>query len=214
VDLRDGAEHIEDLLEGEVAADLMGALCGGQEWLASGDGPGPAGGEDRIARIAAGEQLRNDEPLARDEGEKHAQPPHERRTRRLRTDRAGGRAAGVDLIDVQGLEQITEGYGRSYLLAARAGQVFTDLYDLGVTLMKFTVEDVASQITTPTLVTAYQGDTLVVPPSGQGTKLYQLLTSRKQFHQFTAAEGASLHCAPMAPQTRNQAVYDWLDTIV
>ena len=112
------------------------------------------------------------------------------------------------------LAKIAEGYGRPYLLAARAGQVFTDLYDLGMTLMKFTVADVAGRVTSPTLVTAYQGDELVVPASGQGTKVYQLLRGRKQFHQFTAAQGADQHCAPMAPQTRNQVVYDWLDSIL
>ena len=112
------------------------------------------------------------------------------------------------------LAKIAEGYGRPFLLAARAGQVFTDLYDLGTTLMKFTVADVASRVTAPTLVTAYDGDELVVPATGQGTQVYQLLRGPKQSHQFTAAQGADQHCAPMAPQTRNQVVYDWLDSIL
>ena len=112
------------------------------------------------------------------------------------------------------LVKAAEGYGRQVLLAARAGQVFSDLYDLGTTLMQFTVADVAGQVTTPTLVTAYDGDLLVVPASGQGTEVYKLLGGDKQFHQFTAAQGAEDHCAPMAPQTRNQAVYDWLDSIL
>jgi hypothetical protein len=120
----------------------------------------------------------------------------------------------LDAGDRFNLAKITEGYGRPYLLAARAGQVFTDLYDLGTTLMNFTVAGVASQVTAPTLVTAYDGDQLVVPASSQGTELYKLLRGTKQFHQFTAAEGADQHCAPMAPQTRNQAVYDWLDAIL
>jgi dienelactone hydrolase len=107
-----------------------------------------------------------------------------------------------------------EGYGRQYLLAARAGQVFTDLYDLGTTLMKFTVADVAGRVSTPTLVTTYENDALVVPPGNQGPVVYRLLTCPKAKHQFTAAEGADEHCAPMAPQTRNQAVYDWLDTVL
>ena len=85
------------------------------------------------------------------------------------------------------------------------------MYDLGTTVMKFTVAGVAARVTAPTLVTAYQDDTLVVPASGQGPEVYKLLRSRKQYHYFTAAEGAQYHCAPMAPQTRNQAVFDWLD---
>jgi dienelactone hydrolase len=108
----------------------------------------------------------------------------------------------------------SEGYGPQFLRAARAGQVFTDMYDLAATLMKFTVADVASRVTAPTLVTAYQGDTLVIPPAKQGTDVYRLLPGDKQFHQFTAAEGAQFHCAPMAPQTRNQVVYDWLDGVL
>jgi dienelactone hydrolase len=108
----------------------------------------------------------------------------------------------------------SEGYGSQFLRAARAGQVFTDMYDLGTTLMKFTVADVASQVTAPALVTAYQDDTLVVPASKQGTEVFKLLGGPKQFHQFTAAEGAQFHCAPMAPQTRNQVVYDWLGGVV
>ena len=80
--------------------------------------------------------------------------------------------------------------------------------------MKFTVADVANRVTAPTLVTAYQDDQLVIPASGQGTQVYKLLRSDKQYYYFTAAEGAQDHCAPMAPQTRNQAVYDWLDGIL
>ncbi len=41
--------------------------------------------------------------------------------------------------------------------------------------------------------------------------VYEKLFGRKQYAYFTAAEGAQYHCAPMAPQTRNQVVYDWLD---
>jgi hypothetical protein len=42
----------------------------------------------------------------------------------------------------------------------------------------------------------------------------QALRGPKQFHTFTEAEGAQFHCAPMAPQTRNQVVYDSLDGIL
>jgi hypothetical protein len=107
-----------------------------------------------------------------------------------------------------------EGYGRQYLLAARAGQVFTDLYDLGTTLMKFTVADVAAKVTSPTLVTTYQNDDLVVPAAGQGQVVFSLLSCPKTQYTFTAAQGADQHCAPMAPQTRNQVVYDWIDTVL
>ena len=112
------------------------------------------------------------------------------------------------------LSKNAEGFGRQFLLSARAGTVFDDLYDLGTTLMRFTVADVAQQVTTPTLVTVYEDDQLVVPAKEQGQPLYDLLRCDKRFLTFTAAEGAQLHCAPMAPQVRNQAVYDWLDQLV
>jgi hypothetical protein len=95
----------------------------------------------------------------------------------------------------------------------RAGQVFADLYDFGTTVMKFTVAEVADRVTAPTLVTTYQDDSLVIPPSGRGTGVYKLLRGGKRFYQFTEAEGAQGHCAPMAPQTGNQVVYHWLDGI-
>jgi hypothetical protein len=80
--------------------------------------------------------------------------------------------------------------------------------------MKFTVADVAGRVTAPALVTAYAGDSLVIPSSGQGPVVFRLLRGDKRFHQFTAAEGAQFHCAPMDPQTRNQVVYDWLEGIL
>jgi hypothetical protein len=108
----------------------------------------------------------------------------------------------------------SEGYGQQFLQAARARHVFTDMYDLAATLMKFNVADVASRVSAPTLVTAYAGDTLVIPPADQGSEVFKLLHGAKQFHTFTAAEGAQFHCAPMAPQTHNQVVYDWLDGVL
>jgi hypothetical protein len=120
----------------------------------------------------------------------------------------------LDPVSRYTLAKTSEGYGRQYLHAARAGRVFSDLYDLGTTLMKFTCAPVAAQITTPTLVTAYEKDALVVPPSGQGSQVFKLLRTDKQFRKFTVAEGAQFHCGSMAPQTRNQVVYDWLDAIL
>lgn len=107
-----------------------------------------------------------------------------------------------------------EGYGRQFLQAARAGQVFTDMYDFGTTVMKFDVANVASQVTAPALVTEYDEDALVIPPPMQGPVVYQLLRGPKRFYEFTEAAGAQFHCAPMAPQARNQVVYDWLDGIL
>jgi dienelactone hydrolase len=119
-----------------------------------------------------------------------------------------------DAVDRYEVAKTSEGYGSQFLRAARAGQVFTDMYDFGATVQKFTVADVTDRVTAPTLVTNYQDDQLVVPPAEQGPEVFRLLRSDKQYHRFTAAQGAQFHCAPMAPQTRNQVVYDWLDGIL
>ena len=107
----------------------------------------------------------------------------------------------------------SELFGRPYLQAARAGRVFTDLYDLGQTIMQVSCGPVVHQVTSPTLITGYQKDMFY---EGQAIEVYELLRPglRKRFHRFTTAEGAEFHDAPMAPQTRNQVVFDWLDTII
>jgi hypothetical protein len=92
-----------------------------------------------------------------------------------------------------------EGYGRQFLQAARARRVFGDMYIFGTTVMKFTVADVAAKISAPTLVTAYQDDTLVIPPSQQGPVVYKLLRSKKQWHYFTATAPK----IPLIPRRRS-----------
>jgi len=64
------------------------------------------------------------------------------------------------------------------------------------------------QIDTPMLVTQYEGEQ-VYP--GQAQQVYDSLKSERELVTFTVAEGAQLHDAPMAPLTRNEAVFDWLD---
>jgi hypothetical protein len=117
-------------------------------------------------------------------------------------------------VDRYNIAKRAEGYGRQFLLAARAGKVFGDLYDFGTTVMKFSCADVAHQVTAPALVTSYANDQLVIPADGQAPVVYNLLRGDKTRYKFTAAQGAEDHCAPMAPQTRNQVVFDWLDTVL
>ena len=40
LDRGDGDNHVEDLLEGEIVTDLLGALCGGEERSAGGEHSG------------------------------------------------------------------------------------------------------------------------------------------------------------------------------
>ncbi len=110
------------------------------------------------------------------------------------------------------LAKRSELFGRGYLRSARAGRVFGDLYDLATTIMKVNCTATAPRVTSPTLVTSYQDDAFF----GQHPQAAQVLallpaTIPKRLRYFTVAEGAEYHDAPMAPQTRNQAVFDWLD---
>jgi hypothetical protein len=106
----------------------------------------------------------------------------------------------------------SELFGWQYLTAGRAGQVFTDLYDLGKTIMQVNCTSTAPEVTSATLVLYYVDDQFY-PGQTQAREVYDLLPADipKQFHTFTVAEGAEYHDAPMAPQTRNQVVFDWLD---
>jgi hypothetical protein len=64
------------------------------------------------------------------------------------------------------------------------------------------------RIDTPMLVTAYEGEAFF---AGQAEFVFDALRTKKKLHRFEAADGAQLHDAPMAPQTRNEVVFDWLE---
>jgi len=114
----------------------------------------------------------------------------------------------LDAVSRFTLIKRAELYARQFLLAARAGQVFTDLWLLGMILMQLNVSKVARLVTSPTLITQYEQDMFA---TNQAKPVYNLLRSRKAYYYFTSADGAEYHDAPMAPQTRNQVVFDWLD---
>ena len=66
-------------------------------------------------------------------------------------------------------------------------------------------------MTAPVLVTSYQLEQFY---PGQAQRLFKLLRSSKELVTFTVAEGAEYHDAPMAPQRRNQVIFDWLDRML
>jgi hypothetical protein len=41
--------------------------------------------------------------------------------------------------------------------------------------------------------------------------MFDLLRTDKDFVTFRVSQGAQFHDAPMAPQRRNQVVFDWLE---
>jgi hypothetical protein len=101
-----------------------------------------------------------------------------------------------------------EVYGRSFLETARAGKVFTDFWTFGIRAAKYTNAAVSHRVTAPVLVTNYELEQFY---PGQAQQLYQALRSHRDLVTFTIAEGAEYHDAPMAPQRRNQVIFDWLD---
>ena len=110
------------------------------------------------------------------------------------------------------LSKRAELFDSRFMLAGRAGKVFTDLWDLGQAVMRVDCGSVAGKVTSPTLVTQFEGDEFY---SGQGRQLYDLLHCRKTLHDFSTAEsGTEYHDAPMSPQTHYQVVYDWLDSFL
>ncbi len=74
--------------------------------------------------------------------------------------------------------------------------------------MRYSNLDVIDRVSAPVLVTSYQLEQFY---PGQAHRLYHALRSRKKLVTFTIAEGAEYHDAPMAPQRRNQVIFDWLD---
>jgi hypothetical protein len=102
---------------------------------------------------------------------------------------------------------------RQFLLQARAGQVPTDAYLLGTTVQSYTIPaEVSARITASTLAIRYELDGFV--PAGEAQQLSNSMRVPEDLVVFTVADGAEYHCAPMAPQRRNQVVFDWLDKIL
>ncbi len=67
-----------------------------------------------------------------------------------------------------------------------------------------------AQIQCPTLVLDPEGEQFW---PGQSQDLFDALTCEKQIARFTAAEGADWHCEPAALSLRDEAVFDFLETV-
>lgn len=67
----------------------------------------------------------------------------------------------------------------------------------------------ARQITMPTAITAPELEQFF---PGQQQKLHRWVGKNSTMLPFTVAEGGEYHCEPMAPQLRNERVFDWLET--
>jgi X-Pro dipeptidyl-peptidase (S15 family) len=101
-----------------------------------------------------------------------------------------------------------EVFAPQFLHAARAGKVLTDFWTFGQLASQYTNQNVIDKVSAPVLVANYQLEQFY---PGQATRLYKALKSPKKIVTFTIAEGSEYHDGPMAPQRRNQIVFDWFD---
>jgi hypothetical protein len=73
---------------------------------------------------------------------------------------------------------------------------------------QYRLGDLVTQIRTPLMITDPEGEQF---RPGQSRRLYQALPGTKVLVPFTRAEGADMHCEPMARSLLEQRMFDWLD---
>jgi dienelactone hydrolase len=96
--------------------------------------------------------------------------------------------------------------------AAMKGQLPTDFYSLWNEILKYDVTGVLGDITSPTMVTQYEGDEFFTT---QGQQMYDgLKVEQKNLTLFTDVDGTQYHCGPMNPQVVNEACLDWIDGVM
>jgi alpha-beta hydrolase superfamily lysophospholipase len=82
-------------------------------------------------------------------------------------------------------------------------------YEAFRAVARYNLADVVDRIRVPLLITDPEDEQFW---PGQSRRLYEALPGAdKRLVQFSAAEGANLHCEPMARSLVDQRVFDWLD---
>jgi hypothetical protein len=82
-------------------------------------------------------------------------------------------------------------------------------YDTVAEVLKYRLTEAeAAEITTPMLITAPEHEQFW---PGQSAKLASMATAVATLVPFTAAEGADLHCEPLAHSLLAERAFDWLD---
>ena len=84
-------------------------------------------------------------------------------------------------------------------------------FDVLTEMRKYNVKDVAHQITTPVMIADPEGEQFW---PGQPEQLASLIGKAAVLAKFTAAEGADMHCEPMARSLVHQRMYSWLRTVL
>jgi len=95
---------------------------------------------------------------------------------------------------------------RTFAFRARPYRI-EDPFDLFTEVRRYQLRDVADRIRTPLLITDPEGERFW---PGQSDELAALLTAPHEVVRFTAADGADLHCQPLARALTQARVFEWL----
>ena len=94
-------------------------------------------------------------------------------------------------------------------LAFRMRPYGTDsYYEAFRAVQQYNLKNVAGQIQCPLLITNPEAEQFF---PGQPKELYDMLRCPKMLIDFTAEQGAQLHCEANSPGYRDFRIYDWLD---
>lgn len=122
----------------------------------------------------------------------------------------------IELLD-SGQKDVFNGYmaevdadpatARTFAFRARPYGI-TDPFDLFTAVRGYQLRDLADRIRTPLLITDPDGEQFW---PGQSAQLAELLTVPHEVARFTAADGADVHCQPLAPGLTQARMFSWLD---
>jgi hypothetical protein len=102
---------------------------------------------------------------------------------------------------VPGLRRTLTSRGRPYR--------HDDWFDLFTEVRRYRLTpETAAGIRTPLLLTEPEGEQFW---PGQSQRLADLVPAHVEVVAFTAADGADLHCQPLARQLTDLRMFDWLD---
>jgi hypothetical protein len=103
-------------------------------------------------------------------------------------------------------------YSSQFHTLAATGKLNPDLVGLFAAIGQFNADaTLLAGVRSHVLIAQYEGDSFFDATQTQQLDAQLTNAASRQTRVFTAAEGAQEHCAPLAPQVRNEAVFDWLD---
>lgn len=97
---------------------------------------------------------------------------------------------------------------KAYLAFRMRPYGVTSYYDAFRAAQQYTLKDLAGQIQCPMLITNPEAEQFF---PGQPKELYDMLRCPKTLLDFTAEQGAQLHCEANSPGYRDFRIYNWLD---